>query len=69
MEAQFIVSERGNRHLLLKNVEFSKVGRPFTSGLIKWRCTHKTCKAFVKTFGEDTNIAEQNLEHNHNTIR
>ncbi|KAF0697291.1 Uncharacterized protein FWK35_00035520, partial [Aphis craccivora] len=43
-----------------------KVNRPLASGLTKWRCIIKTCKAFVKTFGETTtNIAEQNVDHSH----
>lgn len=69
MTPQFIESERGNKLLLLENCKFSKVSRPLASGLFKWRCVNKTCKAFVKTFGENTNIVEQNLDHNHDTIR
>lgn len=61
--AQFIESERGNILLVLDNFKFSKVNRPLASGLTKWRCIIKTCKAFVKTFGETTNIAEQNIDH------
>ncbi|KAL4103955.1 hypothetical protein QTP88_019272 [Uroleucon formosanum] len=61
--AQFMESERENMLLVLDNFKFFKVKRPLASGLTKWRCIIKTCKAFVKTFGETTNISEQNVDH------
>lgn len=70
MAAQFIESEHRNKLLVLNNLKFSKVNRPLASGLTKWRCINKTCKAFVKTFGETTtNIAEQNVDHSHSANR
>jgi len=61
--AQFMESERGHMLLVLDNFKFSKVNRPLASRLTKWRCIIKTCKAFVKIFGETTNITEQNVVH------
>jgi len=69
MAAQFLESERGNKLLVLNNFKFSKVSRPLASGLTKWRCIVKTCNAFLKTFGETINIAEQNVVHSHTANR
>ncbi|XP_060840552.1 uncharacterized protein LOC132921508 [Rhopalosiphum padi] len=61
--AQFIKSKRGSILLVLDNFKFFKVNRPLASGLKKWLCIIQTNKAFVKTFGETTNIAEQNVDN------
>jgi len=60
--AQFMESERKNILLVFDKFKFSKVIRPSASGSIKWQCTIKTLITmfFLKTFGETTNIAEQN---------
>eukprot|EP00102_Acyrthosiphon_pisum_P022629 XP_016659839.1 PREDICTED: uncharacterized protein LOC107883734 [Acyrthosiphon pisum] len=63
--AQFMESERGNILIVLDKFKFFKVNRPLASGLIKWRCIMKTCNAFLKTYDQTTNIAEQNDVHNH----
>lgn len=65
MTAQLIEPDLRIKLKLLENSKFSRISRLLASGLIKFRCINKTWKAFVKTFVENTNTAEQNLVRNH----
>jgi len=50
------------------NFKFRKINRPLSSGEVKWRCTVKTCREFLKTVGDDDRITEQSLNHNHESL-
>jgi len=61
--AEQYVSQRENSLKIISNFKFRKINRPLSSGEVKWRCTIKTCTAFLKTVGDDDRITEQNLNH------
>ena len=67
MADQF-VSQREKSLKIIEKFKFLKTNRPLSSGEDKWRCTVKTCTAFLETVGDDEIITEQNLNHSHKSL-
>ncbi|KAF0712045.1 RT RNaseH 2 domain-containing protein [Aphis craccivora] len=53
---------------IISNFKFRKINWRLSSGEVKWRCTVKTCRAFLKTVEDDDRITEQSLNHNHESM-
>ncbi|KAL4153054.1 hypothetical protein QTP88_000887 [Uroleucon formosanum] len=66
--AEQFMSQREKCLKIISNFKFRKINRPLSSGEVKWRCTVKTCRAFLKTVGDDDRITEQSLNHNHESL-
>ncbi|KAF6202449.1 hypothetical protein GE061_004849 [Apolygus lucorum] len=66
-QASFIPGTKGKQLLLLNRFKFCE-NRTLTSEEIKWRCSIKSCAAWVKTWGRTTNISDSNLTHNHEPL-
>lgn len=66
--AEQFVSQHEKSLKIIEKFKFRKTNRPLSSGEDKWRCTVKTCTAFLKTVGDDEIITEQNLNHNHKSL-
>ncbi|KAF0717415.1 MULE domain-containing protein [Aphis craccivora] len=67
MTEQFM-SQREKCLKIISNFKFRKINRVKSSGEVKWRCTVKTCRAFLKTVGDDDRITEQSLNHKHESM-
>ena len=60
------VSQRGNAQIICENYKFS-FNYVLSSGETRWRCTLKSCKAFLLTVGEGKGrtLSSGNFQHNH----
>jgi len=65
MKIRTAFSQKENEIIIYENYKFSKLKRELSPGETKWRCTVKSCKAFLKTMTENKNITEKNVNHNH----
>ncbi|KAL4085010.1 hypothetical protein QTP88_027858 [Uroleucon formosanum] len=65
--AEQFMSQREKCFKIISNFKFRKINRLLSSGEVKWRCTVKTCRAFLKTVGDDR-TTEQSLNHNHKSL-
>ncbi|CAI6357892.1 unnamed protein product [Macrosiphum euphorbiae] len=68
MMAKQLVSLSEKSLKIIEKFTFWKTNQPLSSGEDKWRCTVKTCTAFLKTVGDDEIITELNLNHSHKSL-
>jgi len=66
--AELFVSQHERSLKIISKFKFRKINRSLSSGEFKWRCTVKTCTAFLITIGDDDRITEQNLNHSHESL-
>lgn len=64
MDLRSMISEKGNKLLLLNNFKFSKA-HVAKCGKIRWRCINRKCSSKIYTSDDQITILEANLVHNH----
>lgn len=64
MACTSMVSQRGQKLLIVNNFKFSKAHTANT-GTIRWRCINRKCPAKVYTKSDESSIVESTVVHNH----
>jgi hypothetical protein len=54
----------GNKCLILEDFRY-RFHKTLKNGNVSWRCSNKSCKATLKTDGENLMVVETNGEHCH----
>jgi hypothetical protein len=64
MEFKITETNRGNKCLISEDFRY-RFHKTLKNGKVSWRCSNKSCKATLKTVGENLMVVETNGEHCH----
>jgi hypothetical protein len=64
MEFKITEANRGNKRLISEDFIY-RFHKTLNNGNVSWRCSNKSCKATLKTDGENLMVVETNSAHCH----